>query len=113
MDAKTFIALASSVLIGGALVFKKPTSGNPGTYPRRRRKTLSEVEKKEEGLAQLRMRIQDLDEAMEDAQAEERPEEEIKALWEEMKKAEEELLENKRWKELEARKPVYLGLFDD
>jgi len=31
MDAKTFIALASSALIGGALIFKKPTSGNPGT----------------------------------------------------------------------------------
>ena len=43
MDAKTFIVLASSVLIGGALVFKKPTNDNPGTYHRREREALSEI----------------------------------------------------------------------
>ena len=73
------------------------------------------MEKKEEEklLARLRERIQDLDEAMEDAQVEERPEEEIKALWEEIKQAQSELEETEWWKEWKASKPaISMGFYD-
>ena len=112
MDANTFIALVSSVLIGGALVFKKPTGGNLGTHPRReqeKKKERKEAIKNEMKLSrrgQLWLRVHELQDVIEAAQEEGSPRSEIDAFLKEMGEYQEELEELEK-----ERKPVYLGFF--